>query len=453
MRIFVSHSSHQKLFVNEVKRRLPQVVDLWLDEHKLLVGDEIEVTLEEAINKKSDFVLLVIDEHAVRSDWVRKEVAWAVQHEKTLGRTFLLPIVLDVSAWQQLLDEPLRARKYLPCNDFSPFALDAFVNTLVLQLFTWMARERSQTAPAPSPLTELDAANLLASSLAAKVRMLVHPHRRDNPLTIANLAAGLRQDPTLWKMDTSETLDLLRRLRAGHMLGGIFYNSEVAYLAKERNFYKRTLFGPAKRAIAKAATHMIRSGDRIGIDGGSTTLEVAFCLSDELRAQSITDIEVFTNSVPVADHLLQTLSELEADDRDGLCRVILTGGWCRPTSLTVSPISGPSVAHETNHVCPSPPQLDLSFLGTNGLHGIDGFGLAHQYEIPAKRALLDAAKRKVFLVDPSKFEVQQDILFARFDEGLEILTAQVDSYSASIGQVRGMIEGSGSTLTVVGRDA
>jgi hypothetical protein len=39
MQIFLSHSSRQKPLVREVMRNLPEYLGLWIDEQKLLFGD------------------------------------------------------------------------------------------------------------------------------------------------------------------------------------------------------------------------------------------------------------------------------------------------------------------------------------------------------------------------------------------------------------------------------
>lgn len=446
MRIFVSHSAEQKPFIEQVRQKLPSFIELRLDDQELRAGDSVAARLEEAIKNNCDLVMLVVDRNAARSEWVRKEISWALQHETTLSRPYLLPVVVERSG-KKLIDEMLPGRKYLFCSKFNEAGIKSFVDELTTELFGMLARDRFRGPPPRSPFAPFDTANALALSWAERVRTIVHSHRLDNPLTIEQLAAGLRQYPDLSWIDTAATFDLLQRLRSSRVLGGVFFDAENVYLAKESNFYKRTLFAREKQAIAKAAARMIRSGQRIGIDGGSTTLALATYLSEEIRAESITDLEIFTNSVPVAYRLLETLSELEAGGSGARCRVILMGGLCRPRSLTVIPwrerhTPGPAV------MLPLPERLDIAFLGTNGLHGREGFAIAHDHEVPAKRALLDAATRKVFLVDPSKFEVHQEVLFARFSEGLEILTTGPASGPA-FDLVKNMLVGTPSSLAVV----
>jgi DeoR/GlpR family transcriptional regulator of sugar metabolism len=448
MKIFISHSSRQKLFVRELRRRLPDIVDLWIDEREILIGDTIDSRLDDAIHRSCDLLLLVIDTTAAKSAWVKKEIQWALERERELSRPFLLPIVLERDAWEGLLDESLRSRKYLTCLDFSENALSAFASSLVSELFAWLVRERTPHQLPQSPVASLVAADGLAASLAMRLRTIIHPHRVDNPLMIEDLAAQLRLQPDLSKMDVAATIELVTRLRDAHLLGGVFCDGEFIYLAKERYSYKADLFAGAKRLIAKAACRMVRSGQRVGIDGGSTALQMAMHLAEQIRAQALGELEVYTNSLPVASHLLDMLSGLEAGDRDAACRITLMGGWCRPVSLSVVPIPSQDGSVGETHVCPAPARLDIAFLGTNGLFGCEGFGLMNKYEVPAKRALIEAAHHRVILADPSKFLVHQGIPFAYFNEGLEILTATAETLADAIAAVQRMLEGTSSKMKV-----
>ncbi len=143
MKIFVSHSSHQKLFVRDLRTRLPDAVQLWIDEREIAIGDPIDDSLERAISD-SDFFLLVVDGHAARSEWVRREIAWALEHEASLDRPFFLPIVLEKDAWQELSDGKLDDRKYLWCADLSEGSLAGLANQLSSELFTLLARAWSR---------------------------------------------------------------------------------------------------------------------------------------------------------------------------------------------------------------------------------------------------------------------------------------------------------------------
>jgi hypothetical protein len=113
MQIFLSHSSKQKPLVREIRRQLPEYLGAWIDEEKLLFGENIVSSLSSAISSETDYVLLFIDEYAVASKWVDKEITWALEAEKSQCRTILLPIVLDEKALTSLDNVGIQSRKYL----------------------------------------------------------------------------------------------------------------------------------------------------------------------------------------------------------------------------------------------------------------------------------------------------------------------------------------------------
>ena len=111
MKIFLSHNSRHKPLIREIKHYLPEHINLWIDEKDLLIGDDIGTTIKDAIETNTDFVIIFIDTYAIRSQWVLKELDWAIDHEKEIGRTFLLPVVLEKEAWDGLDKEDFKKRK------------------------------------------------------------------------------------------------------------------------------------------------------------------------------------------------------------------------------------------------------------------------------------------------------------------------------------------------------
>lgn len=95
MKIFLSHSSRDKSIVREVKNRLPPKIKSWLDEDELVIGDDIKVSLKKAIHSETDFVIFFISKNSLESDWVKREIKWAIEKEKELDRTIILPVLLD----------------------------------------------------------------------------------------------------------------------------------------------------------------------------------------------------------------------------------------------------------------------------------------------------------------------------------------------------------------------
>src|SRR4051812_25002697 len=102
MKLFMSHSSKQKLFVKELRKYLPESLKLWIDEKEIAVCNSLNHTIKSAISEEADFLIIVIDNFSVNSDWVTQEIEWGLEREAELGRPFLLPLVLEPDAWSQL---------------------------------------------------------------------------------------------------------------------------------------------------------------------------------------------------------------------------------------------------------------------------------------------------------------------------------------------------------------
>ena len=135
---------------------------------------------------------------------------------------------------------------------------------------------------------------------------------------------------------------------------------------------------PAKRAIAAAARKLVQPGQRLILDNGTTTLELAALLADA------TDLTVITPSLAVASEL-QHASGVE---------VILLGGVIRRGSPD---LTGPVTEH-----CLELFAVDLVFLGSDGI-GADGA----LYNSDLRLARVDklmrrVAKKTCVLADHSK---------------------------------------------------
>jgi hypothetical protein len=149
MKIFLSHSNRDKPLIREVRSYLPQHIRTWIDEEELLFGEDIETSLKKAISLESDFVVIFIGRESVQSEWVKKELRWALKHEKKIGRTFVLPVILDIDAWEQIEPKEFQRRKYLVCNDYSEAGIKALSEKLKDELFAWVSRHLDESKEKP----------------------------------------------------------------------------------------------------------------------------------------------------------------------------------------------------------------------------------------------------------------------------------------------------------------
>ncbi|MBM0224721.1 DeoR/GlpR family DNA-binding transcription regulator [Micromonospora sp. ATA51] len=132
-----------------------------------------------------------------------------------------------------------------------------------------------------------------------------------------------------------------------------------------------------KRAIASRALRFVEGGATIGIDSGTTTLEMARLLPAG-------------SGVTVVTHSLPTMAALA--ERDDLTLIGL-GGLLHPSTQA---FTGPDTIAAISRL-----RVHTFFLAASGL-GRDGAYCSTPLDAEAKRAFIDIAERVVLLTDSSK---------------------------------------------------
>ena len=75
MKVFISHSSKDHDFVMLLAEKLRKdLIDIWVDEWELQVGDSIVQKIDEGI-KKSSFLIIVFSKYSIKSNWVLRELS------------------------------------------------------------------------------------------------------------------------------------------------------------------------------------------------------------------------------------------------------------------------------------------------------------------------------------------------------------------------------------------
>ncbi|MCJ1714556.1 DeoR/GlpR family DNA-binding transcription regulator [Curtobacterium sp. VKM Ac-2922] len=139
----------------------------------------------------------------------------------------------------------------------------------------------------------------------------------------------------------------------------------------------------AKAAIGRAAAALVRSGECVLLDVGTTPAAVAEAL---VARHELVDVTVVTNSLTTALTLEPAVPRFT---------VIVTGGTLRPLQHSL-------VAPFNDTVLPMI-AADVVFLGGTGLDVAHGLTNVNLPETAAKRMLAAAAGRTVVVVDGSKF--------------------------------------------------
>ncbi len=428
MKIFLSHSSRYKPLVRELRNHLPQHVTAWIDEKDLLVGENVDRALEDVIKTDTDFVILFLDSYSVRSSWVGKELEWALEKESKLGRTFVLPIVLEEEGWEELDLPVFKRRKFLKCLDFTEEAIKSLADSLVAQLFAWLSRDLATAKNNPSLTSSaslIDEAEKYMVGLANEIRFIANSYDRSDPLPLSKLFEVLQRREDLGLTTEERFGDLLVKLRHQGYLSGLGFDGDNIFVEEEHYSWKSQAFTDSKRLIARKAVNFVRSGHTIVLDAGSTTLEIAKHLSRGMKMHFLSNLTVFTNSIPAANELLSTASEMGLEDNNAIIKVYLPGGRVRPNTLAIVHdefLDDRGVETDFNYLLKALGSIDMSFVGTNGIYQDLGFTTADVTEAKTKCWMLEPAKRKFIITHASKFGVRQAHSFANFDQGIEIIT-------------------------------
>jgi DeoR/GlpR family transcriptional regulator of sugar metabolism len=159
----------------------------------------------------------------------------------------------------------------------------------------------------------------------------------------------------------------------------------------------------AKASIARRAAACVSDGQVIVLDGGTTTLELARALREDLRAS------VITTSPPIA---------LALAEHPGL-EVTVIGGTLRRNAL----VTVGAAAVEALRVI----RADVVFLGVCGLHPEIGVTTEDLEERHVKAAMIDGAAEVVALADHDKLGTAMPVVVAPMRAVTHLVTdADVD---------------------------
>ncbi|HMO49938.1 MAG TPA: DeoR/GlpR family DNA-binding transcription regulator [Kiritimatiellia bacterium] len=189
---------------------------------------------------------------------------------------------------------------------------------------------------------------------------------------VEDICRELGASPATVRRDL-EFLEKQGRLRRVHG-GAVSLDARL----HEPLFDDKTALAPAEKLrIADRAIALVKPGDTVYLDGGSTVLELARKLVDR------SDITVVTNSLKAA-------AELSGRGP----RLILVGGELRRLSQT---IVGPLTTSLLNEV-----HVDIAFMGTMGITLAAGLTTSDPGEAFTKRLVMTRARRVVLLADSGK---------------------------------------------------
>jgi DeoR/GlpR family transcriptional regulator of sugar metabolism len=142
-----------------------------------------------------------------------------------------------------------------------------------------------------------------------------------------------------------------------------------------------------KERIGRAAAEMVRDGDRLILDSGTTVLQLARHLPGELLSEG--NLTVITNSL----HIVR-----EVGPWKGIHLMLVGGIYLPEYDIVVGP-KAVEVLHEW--------RVDKAFVGAAGLSLARGISTRNVLEAEVDRASVEAAAEVILLCDSSKIGVDR----------------------------------------------
>lgn len=155
---------------------------------------------------------------------------------------------------------------------------------------------------------------------------------------------------------------------------------------------RQQLAGDAKVAIGRAAAAMVRPGQIVILDGGTTTLQLAKHLPPDLKAT------VVTHSPTIAVELVEHPS----------VEVVLIGGRLFKHSVVAV---GSAAAEAISRI-----RADVYFMGVTGIHPQAGLSTGDLEESQIKRALSASAAETYVLISAEKLNAASPYVIAAVTE-------------------------------------
>ncbi len=204
----------------------------------------------------------------------------------------------------------------------------------------------------------------------------------DGQLMVERAAAALGVSAATVRRDFDDLAaqQMLTRIRGGAVARGVTYDLPLRY--------KTERHPTEKHKIAAVAAAMVRPGQVVGLNGGTTTTEVARALAVRADLQSG---DPLAPALTVVSNALNIAAELAVRQH---IKIVVTGGVARPQSYE---LTGPLATGVLEQVT-----LDVAILGVDGIDAVGGATAHHEGEASINRLMTQRADRVVVAADSSK---------------------------------------------------
>ncbi|MCL2516750.1 MAG: DeoR/GlpR family DNA-binding transcription regulator [Microbacteriaceae bacterium] len=200
-------------------------------------------------------------------------------------------------------------------------------------------------------------------------------------VTIADIGEALDISPATARRDLTTLAEqrLVTRTHGGAAALGAGYELPLQYkIARQAE---------AKTAIARAAARLVQPGQTVGVNGGTTTTEVARELGKSerfIREDGETGVTIVSNALNIA---------YELSVRSNV-KIVVTGGVARRQSYE---LVGPLVETALSEFA-----LDVAILGVDGISAQYGATTLHEGEAAVSRWFTAVAGTVIVVADSTK---------------------------------------------------
>jgi DeoR family transcriptional regulator, aga operon transcriptional repressor len=213
--------------------------------------------------------------------------------------------------------------------------------------------------------------------LSGLLEILAREGRIDVEVTSRELgvsAATIRRD-----LDHLAQQQMLTRTHGGAVANSVSYDLPLRY--------KTARHASEKQRIGAAAAGLVAPGAIVGLNGGTTTTEVARAIATRAGMQPSgrgPAVTVVTNALNIANELTVRPHT----------KIVVTGGVARPQSYE---LTGPLTSWILNQT-----SLDIAFLGVDALDAELGASAHDEDEASVNQLMASRAKQVVVVADSTK---------------------------------------------------
>ena len=212
--------------------------------------------------------------------------------------------------------------------------------------------------------------NQLLELLAAEGQLQVEQAAR----LLGVSAATIRRD-----FDELAGQQMLARIRGGAVAQGVTYDLPLRYKSERHP--------SEKQRIGALAASLVQPGQVVGLNGGTTTTEVARALAVRTDLNTPAGMPACT----VVTNALNIATELAVRQH---IKIVVTGGVARPQSYE---LTGPLATGVLERV-----SIDVAFLGVDAIDPADGAMAQHEGEASINQLMTSQAGQIVVVADSSK---------------------------------------------------